>query len=78
MKNAAVVVVLVLGSSVAVSAQSYSVALVPDSLMKGARAVMREDETILEIKSPEKAVFRQRHVFTILNQNADNIGGYDS
>ncbi len=33
---------------------------------------------ILEIKSPEKAVFKERQVFTILNQNADNIGGYSS
>ena len=33
-------------------AQSYAVGLVPDSLKKNARAVIREDETILEIKSP--------------------------
>jgi hypothetical protein len=67
-----------LGLTVHVSAQSYSVALIPDSLKKGARAVMRENEMILEIKSPEKAVFKERRVFTILNENADNIGGYSS
>jgi hypothetical protein len=69
---------LLLGLSVSVSAQSYNVALIPDSLKKGARAVMREQEYVLEIKSPEKAVFKERHVFTILNENADNIAGYSS
>jgi hypothetical protein len=60
------------------AAQSYNVVLIPDSLKKGARAVMREQEYILEIKSPEKAIMKERQVFTILNQNADNIGGYSS
>jgi hypothetical protein len=69
---------LLLGLSVPASAQPYNVALIPDSLKKGARAVMREEEYVLEIKSPEKAVFKERHVFTILNENADNIGGYSS
>jgi hypothetical protein len=59
-------------------AQSYNVALIPDSLKKGARAVMREEEYTLEIKSPEKAIEKERHVFTIINENADNIGGYTS
>jgi Domain of Unknown Function with PDB structure (DUF3857)/Transglutaminase-like superfamily len=67
-----------LGLTVQVSAQSYSVALIPDSLKKDARAVMREDEYVLEIKSPEKAIAKEHHVFTILNENADNIGGYSS
>jgi len=66
----------VLGLSVSVSAQSYNVALIPDSLKKDARAVMREEEYVLEIKSPEKAIEKKHHVFTILNENADNFGGY--
>ena len=57
------------------SAQNYSTALIPDSLRKGARAVVREDELILEIKSPAKAVEREHEVYTVLNPNGDNLGG---
>jgi hypothetical protein len=69
---------LLLALSLDVSAQTYNVALIPDSLMKDARAVMREEEYVLEIKSPDKAIEKEHHVFTILNENADNIGGYSS
>jgi hypothetical protein len=67
-----------MGMGVGVLAQSYNVALISDSLRKGARAVLREQETILEIKSPEKAIEKTRQVFTIMNESADNIGGYSS
>ncbi len=66
------------GMAVQVLAQQYNVALIPDSLKKDARAVMREQEYILEIKSPEKAIEKEHHVFTIMNESADNIGGYSS
>jgi hypothetical protein len=61
-----------------VSAQSYSVALIPDSLKKDARAVIREEEMILEIKSPEKALLKRHLVITVLDENADGYGGYAS
>jgi Domain of Unknown Function with PDB structure (DUF3857)/Transglutaminase-like superfamily len=61
-----------------VRAQNYSTALIPDSLRKGARAVLREQEMILEIRSPGKAVEHEREVYTILNSGADNFGGYTS
>src|SRR5579872_1388654 len=69
---------LVLGLSAPASAQSYNVALIPDSLKKDARAVLREDEIILEIKSPGKAIEKEHHVYTILNEAADDFGGYAS
>ena len=59
-------------------AQTYSVALIPDSLKKGARAILREEEIVLEIKSPEKAIEKEHKVFTIINESGDNIGGYSS
>jgi hypothetical protein len=62
----------------ALRAQNYSTALIPDSLRKGARVVVREKELILEIKAPGKAVEREHEVYTILNPNGDNIGGYTS
>lgn len=58
------------------SAQSYNVALVPDSLKKDARAIVREKEYILEIKSPAKAVIKKNTAYTILNEGGDNIGEY--
>lgn len=61
-----------------VLAQNYSTALIPDSLRKGSRAVLRESEMILEIKSPGRAVLKERNVYTVLNANGDNLGGYTS
>src|ERR1700761_6899269 len=78
MKLTVIVCGLLVGLGIAARAQTYNVALIPDSLKKGARAVMREEEYVLEIKSPQKAIEKERHVFTILNENADNIGGYSS
>jgi len=57
-------------------AQSYNVLLIPDSLKKDARAVVREDEFILEIKSPAKLILKERHIYTILNENAEYFGGF--
>ena len=62
-------------ASLSLSAQTYNVVLIPDSLRKGARAVIREEEFILEIKSPSKVITKEHHVYTILNESGDNIGG---
>jgi hypothetical protein len=59
-------------------AQTWNALLIPDSLKKNTRAVERENEITLEIKSPGKAVQREHHVYTILNENGDNLGGYVS
>jgi hypothetical protein len=59
-----------------VSAQSYSALFIPDSLKRDARAVVREEEYILEIKSPAKVILKERHVYTILNESAENYGGF--
>jgi hypothetical protein len=67
---------LLLSAPCFAGAQNYSTALIPDSLRKDARAVVREDEVILEIKSPGKAVEKEREVYTILNSSGDNLGGY--
>ena len=69
---------LLLTAPVCLFAQSYNVSLIPDSLKKDARAVMRDEEYILEIKSPAKAIVRELHAYTIMNETADNIGGFTS
>jgi hypothetical protein len=53
----------------------WNALFIPDSLKKNARAVLREEEIVLEIKSPGKAVKREHYVYTILNENGDNFGG---
>ncbi len=67
---------LLLMGTISSEAQSYNVALIPDYLKKDARAVIREDEYILEIKSPEKAVSKEHHVYTVLKEAGDALGGY--
>ena len=72
---------LLLALSFSVSAQSYNVGLIPDSLKKDARAVVRDYEYILEIKSPGKAFTKRHAVYTIFKESgeewADYVGGYD-
>src|ERR1700689_3251930 len=58
------------------AAQSWNSLFISDSLRKGARAVTREDEIIFEIKSPGKAIEHEHHVYTILDEAGDNLGGY--
>ena len=67
---------LLLGVGCRLQAQSYNVLLIPDSLKKEARVVVREDETVLEIRSPSKYIIREHHVYTIMNENGDNFGGF--
>jgi hypothetical protein len=57
-------------------AQFYNVSLIPDSLKKEAQAIIREHEYILEIKSPGKAIAKNHTVYTIFNENGDDMGGY--
>jgi hypothetical protein len=59
-------------------AQSYNVGLIPDSLKKDARVVVRDDEYILEIRNASKAITREHHVYTIMNESGDNLGGFFS
>ncbi len=69
---------LLLAVSFSLTAQSYNVALIPDSLKKDARAVVREEEYILEIKSPGKAVSKEHDIYTVLKEAGDALGGYSS
>jgi hypothetical protein len=59
-------------------AQNYSVSQIPDSVRKGARAVVREYEIVLEIKSPGRITQKEHHVYTVLGPGGDNFGGYSS
>ncbi|HLX91371.1 MAG TPA: DUF3857 domain-containing protein [Puia sp.] len=58
--------------------QSFSVSGIPDTLTKGANAVVRIHEVIFEIKSPGKAVEHEHFAYTILNEDADFLAKYDS
>ncbi|HXB91570.1 MAG TPA: DUF3857 domain-containing protein, partial [Puia sp.] len=58
-------------------AQSFPTAAIPDSLRKHARVVVRESEIVLEVRSPGKAIEKEHYVYTILNQNGDNLAGFN-
>jgi len=59
-------------------AQQYNVLLIPDSLKKNANLVIRDNEYIMEIKSPGKATIKEKHVYTILNESAADHAAYNS
>jgi hypothetical protein len=68
-------------TSFLLKAQEYNVALVPDSLRKGADVVNRSEEYILTVKSPAKYTVYEKHVYTILtpaaNPYAQHVAFYD-
>ena len=64
--------------STRLAAQKYDVSTIPDSLIKNAGVVNRYEEVILEIKSPGKYVSHEHHVYTILNESADDYAIYRS
>ena len=57
-------------------AENIIKANIPDSLTKDADAVCRLDETEVEIKSPGRIVVRERHMYTILNERAEELAKY--
>jgi len=66
----------ILSFPVLLSAQQFMVILIPDSLKKNADVVKRYEEKILEIKSPGKVIEKERHVYTVLNDEASKYGSY--
>lgn len=69
---------LLMIASFSVSAQSYNVLLIPDSLKKDTKAVVREEVEILEIRSPSRAIVKRSQVLTILDERGNNYGGFVS
>lgn len=57
-------------------AQSYSAALIPDSLKENADVVKRFEEIKVIIKSNSKAIVQRKYVITVLNQNGDDWATY--
>jgi Domain of Unknown Function with PDB structure (DUF3857)/Transglutaminase-like superfamily len=57
-------------------AQNYNVALINDSLKKGADAVTRFDELIVIIKSTSKAIVKHKYAITILNEEGARFAQY--
>lgn len=63
------------------SAQDYAVSKIPDSLLQNANVVKRFEELTVEIKDIDKAVFKHKYAYTILNEKgarfAYYFNGYD-
>jgi hypothetical protein len=58
--------------------QSYSAFAISDSLKQNADVVVRLDEQVTEIKSPDHITSRRHLIFTILNENGDRYASYRS
>ncbi len=67
---------IVVSLPLALSAQTYSVASIPDSLKKNADVVKRNEEITIEIKSPAKALINTRIAYTVLNEDGNEHGDY--
>jgi transglutaminase-like putative cysteine protease len=59
-------------------ASSIINAPIPDSLTKGADAVCLLDEMAVEILSVSKMTMRERHIYKILNRNAEYLANYET
>ena len=49
----------------------YPFADIPKSLLKDAKAVVRNEEIVVEVKSNDKLVEKVKYAITILNKNGD-------
>jgi hypothetical protein len=56
--------------------ENYIKGEIPEFLKKDADAVCRLDEQVVEIVSPGKITVRERHIYTILNSNAEHFSNY--
>jgi transglutaminase-like putative cysteine protease len=56
-------------------AQSYAVLFIKDSLLKGANAVIRSEDTRYELKDLDKAIFKYKRAITILNDYGERHAG---
>lgn len=56
--------------------QNYSIALIPDSLLKKADAVQRINEHKLIIHSIKSATLKHKYAYTILNEAGSRYAGY--
>jgi hypothetical protein len=59
-----------------VFSQDYSVAFIPDSLMKNANAVLRVEQTNIIIHSINSATVINKYAYTILNEKGDHFADY--
>jgi hypothetical protein len=60
------------------NAQFYSVSLIPDSLIKNANAVKRNEELHVIIKALDKVIVKHKYAITILNEKGDDYAEYSN
>lgn len=56
---------------VAAKAQTYAADRIPQTLLPYASAVIRSDETTVDVKDPGNVVYHVKRVITVLNKNGD-------
>jgi transglutaminase-like putative cysteine protease len=68
-KNCLIACIFLLCSARAL-AQDYAIARIPESLKKNVHAVVREENTLFDIRSTDKATLRVHRVVSVLNEAA--------
>src|SRR3569832_1555138 len=63
---------LLLAGGAAVAQNSYDASLIPRELLPYAGAVVRNEETITEVKGLSDVIYHVKRVVTILNSNGDD------
>ena len=67
---------LLLCACYAAEAQDYNVLLIPDSLLKNADVVVRDEEYHVEVKSLEDVIIKHKYAITVLNEKGDDYARY--
>lgn len=55
----------------------YAVFKISPALLKGANAVIRQQDSRMEINSSKNAVYKDHYVITILNENGDELADFE-
>ena len=64
------IIILLLGLVQAAYTQNYSAAAIPKPLLTRAGAVIRNSETVIEVKALDEVFYRKKYAVTILNSSA--------
>jgi hypothetical protein len=72
MKRILIVLPLLLLGTIAIAQTNYDASLIPKELLPYASAVVRNEKTSYEVKSPDNTIYHVKRAITVLNKNGDD------
>ncbi|HEY4325767.1 MAG TPA: DUF3857 domain-containing protein [Mucilaginibacter sp.] len=73
MKKILIVIYFLIAGNKTMAQQNYDVGLIPKDILAGANAVIRNEETSIEVKDLDNVVYHVKKSITIVNRNGDNM-----